>query len=417
MAPAGEYDGGQPVNPPDKAGQDITLVDIPKLIGIGYFDATAKGMQEAAAELGNVTVINDGPDRSQHRRADHLHRQLHHPGRRWHPVRRQRPGRHRPGAGEGPRAGIHVVGYDANSDARCARVVRQPGRVQRHRQGHDRQHRCRAGRGCAPSASSPAPSPRPTRRAGLPRCRRTQRKMLPEHEVARNCRGPGRQHPVLQPGDRRSSTSMAITSGSVRHDQRGDPGGCRSRDPGRPVRQGRGGRSGDPERHEDPTSRSDCVKSVVLWNPIDLGYAAVYVMRAVVDGKLPPATRRRSWPSRRRSRSSTAAKCCSARRSSTTKTTSTTSTSSQYRGDAPRESPAGSKTAGCPLRRPAASSGAVGERAVAAGLLGERARGERRRGGASVSAVGRRPVAAGSGGIGHGHYCAGLGRSTVPNPT
>ena len=37
-----EYDGGQPVNPPDLAGQDITLVDVPKLIGIGYFDATTR---------------------------------------------------------------------------------------------------------------------------------------------------------------------------------------------------------------------------------------------------------------------------------------------------------------------------------------------------------------------------------------
>ena len=58
---APEYDGAQPVDAPDLAGQDITLVDIPKLIGIGYFNATALGMQEAADELGNVTVINDGP--------------------------------------------------------------------------------------------------------------------------------------------------------------------------------------------------------------------------------------------------------------------------------------------------------------------------------------------------------------------
>ncbi len=48
-------------DPPDLAGQPITIVDIPKLIGIGYFNATAQGMQEAAAELGNVEVINDGP--------------------------------------------------------------------------------------------------------------------------------------------------------------------------------------------------------------------------------------------------------------------------------------------------------------------------------------------------------------------
>ena len=35
-----------------------------------------------------------------------------------------------------------------------------------------------------------------------------------------------------------------------------------------------------------PFVASDCVKSVVLWNPVDLGYAAVYVTRAVVDGNL-----------------------------------------------------------------------------------------------------------------------------------
>lgn len=60
-ADAGEYDGGTVVNPVAEPGADITLVDIPKLIGIGYFNATAQGTQEAAAELGNVTVINDGP--------------------------------------------------------------------------------------------------------------------------------------------------------------------------------------------------------------------------------------------------------------------------------------------------------------------------------------------------------------------
>ncbi len=61
-----EYDGGQPVNPPHLAGKEITLVDVPKLIGIGYFAATTKGQQEAAEELGNVKVTTDAPHRSQH---------------------------------------------------------------------------------------------------------------------------------------------------------------------------------------------------------------------------------------------------------------------------------------------------------------------------------------------------------------
>jgi ABC-type sugar transport system substrate-binding protein len=37
-----------------------------------------------------------------------------------------------------------------------------------------------------------------------------------------------------------------------------------------------------------PFVNDGCVQSVVLWNPVDLGYAAVYVMRAIVDGELKP---------------------------------------------------------------------------------------------------------------------------------
>jgi hypothetical protein len=37
-----------------------------------------------------------------------------------------------------------------------------------------------------------------------------------------------------------------------------------------------------------PFTENGCVESTVLWNPVDLGYAATYVMRAVVDGELTP---------------------------------------------------------------------------------------------------------------------------------
>ena len=37
-----------------------------------------------------------------------------------------------------------------------------------------------------------------------------------------------------------------------------------------------------------PFVNDGCVKSVVLWNPVDLGYAATYVMRAIVDGEFAP---------------------------------------------------------------------------------------------------------------------------------
>lgn len=56
-----EYNGGSVVNPPDLTGQTIRVVDIPKLIGVGYFNAARIGMEEAAAELGNYEYTQDGP--------------------------------------------------------------------------------------------------------------------------------------------------------------------------------------------------------------------------------------------------------------------------------------------------------------------------------------------------------------------
>ena len=61
------YDGGQPTGAPDHAGKAITIVDVPKLIGIGYFNATSKGIQDAAKELGNVKATHRRPDRGQDR--------------------------------------------------------------------------------------------------------------------------------------------------------------------------------------------------------------------------------------------------------------------------------------------------------------------------------------------------------------
>ena len=46
---------------PSKAGRPISIKDVPKLIGVQFYAATIRGMQQAAHELGNVTVQTDAP--------------------------------------------------------------------------------------------------------------------------------------------------------------------------------------------------------------------------------------------------------------------------------------------------------------------------------------------------------------------
>ena len=56
-----DWKAGVPTNPKDLKGKELVIYDVPKLIGIDYFAATTQGMQDAAKELGNVKVTTDAP--------------------------------------------------------------------------------------------------------------------------------------------------------------------------------------------------------------------------------------------------------------------------------------------------------------------------------------------------------------------
>lgn len=58
-AAATAYNGGTPAGASDKG--DLRVVDVPQLVGIGYFNATTAGVAEAAKELGTVDATTDGP--------------------------------------------------------------------------------------------------------------------------------------------------------------------------------------------------------------------------------------------------------------------------------------------------------------------------------------------------------------------
>src|SRR5580700_602859 len=114
------YDGGQPTNPKDLKGKKVVLADVPKLIGIGYFNATAKGIAEGCADLTKsglpTEVTTDGPtvgdiqkqiefiDNAVSRGVDGIFFASNDPVA-ISPVLRK-----------ALKAGMHVIGYDAESD-------------------------------------------------------------------------------------------------------------------------------------------------------------------------------------------------------------------------------------------------------------------------------------------------------------
>ena len=147
---------------------------MPKLIGIGYFNATTKGMQDAAKELGNVTVTTDGPTKANIDEQITFIDNYITRGVNGILFAANDPVAIAPVLKKALGKGIHVVGYDANStpDARewfvnqaefngigKALVDQMASEI-----GED-----------GLSRSSPRPSPRPTRRAGSPRCRPIRR--------------------------------------------------------------------------------------------------------------------------------------------------------------------------------------------------------------------------------------------------
>ena len=118
-APAGEakpYDGGSPTGAPNRKGKTITVVDVPKLVGIGYFSATTKGILDAAAEMGSMNAKTDGPSEAniddQITLIDNYITQ----GVDGVLFAANDPGAIAPVLKKALSKGINVVGYDANSD-------------------------------------------------------------------------------------------------------------------------------------------------------------------------------------------------------------------------------------------------------------------------------------------------------------
>lgn len=296
------YDGGQPTNPPDLAGKPIVLVDVPKLVGIGYFAATTLGQAQAAEELGNVTVTTDAPTEAniddQIAVIDNYITQ----GVNGILFAANDPVAIAPVLKRALEAGIHVVGYDANSEPSAREwFVNQAEFNGIGKALIDSMVAEIGDSGSFAIVTSTFTTPNQAR--WIAEMQAYQEKCYPNMTWLETVEA--QEDNVLSFNQATTlinkygeeldgifgMTSVATPASAEAVVQAGlcavDAANAAAPDAESAVAVV-GLATPNAMKPYVTGDNAGCVKSVVLWNPVDLGYAAVYVMRAVVDGTLKP---------------------------------------------------------------------------------------------------------------------------------
>jgi rhamnose transport system substrate-binding protein len=280
------YDGGAPTGAPDRSGKKITAVDVPKLIGIGYFNATSKGMQDAAKELGNVTVTTDGPTKANideqitfidnyvTRGVDGILFAANDPVA-IAPVLKKALGK-----------GIDVIGYDANSTPDARQWFVNQAEFNGIGKALIDQMAAEIGEdGAFAIVTSTFTTPNQAR--WIAEMQAYQEKCHPKMKW-------------LETVEAQEDNILSFNQASTLINKYGDElkglfGMTSVATPASAEAVTQAKQCGKiavvglaTPNAMKPYVQADCVKSVVLWNPVDLGYAATYVLRAVADGKLKP---------------------------------------------------------------------------------------------------------------------------------
>lgn len=278
---------GMAKNPPNKAGQPITILDVPKLIGIGYFTATAKGMQEAAAELGNVTVKTDAPTEAKiERQIEFIENDI-----AQAPdaivFAANDPVAIAPVLKKALDQGIHVIGYDAGSqdDAREF-FVNQASFEGIGQALVDEMVKQTGEEADVAIVTSSLTAP-------------NQNRWIDEMKKYAGSKYPKLNFVTTLPSEEDQQLAFKAAQDIMKSypNVKGIFGMSSVAFPGATDAVKQAGNCGkvavvglSTPNQMRPFMKEGCIKSVVLWNPIDLGYATVYAVRALVDGKLTAGT-------------------------------------------------------------------------------------------------------------------------------
>ncbi len=281
-APGGGATGTAPA-----AGEKLRVAVMPKMVGIDYFNACRQGAEEAAKELGDVDLQYDGPTEA---KVDKQVEMLD----TWVTQRVNAiavacddPVAIAPALKKARDAGIAVVTYDADADARAS----------------GRQYfvnQCSADSIAAALTDEMAAQVGPNAKTAIvtssltaPNQNDWMRRML----TYRRAKFPMMQLLTTKPSEEDQQLAFQRTQDILKAfpDVQGIWGLSSVAFPGAAEAVKKAGKSGKVAVVGLSTPRSmaqfvknGTVKTVILWNPVDLGYLAVYVARAVAKGELKP---------------------------------------------------------------------------------------------------------------------------------
>lgn len=283
------YDGGQPTNPKDLKGKKIVLADVPKLIGIGYFAATTKGQAEAAAELTKnglpTEVATDAPTEAAIQKQIEFIDNAISRGVDGILFASNDPVAISPVLRKALKAGIRVVGYDAESQPDAREWFVQQATPDGIAKALIDSMVAEVGKDAdiaIVTSSLTAPN---------------QNEWIAEMKKYIAAQGLKTNIVTILPSEEDQQLAFKATGQIVKAypNVKGIIGLSSVAFPGAADAITQANLIGkiavtglSTPNQMKPFVKSGCVKSVVLWNPVDLGYAAIYAMRAVVDGKIKP---------------------------------------------------------------------------------------------------------------------------------
>ncbi|GEM86571.1 substrate-binding domain-containing protein [Meiothermus granaticius] len=264
-----------------QAGKKITVVMIPKLVGIDYFNATQKGAEEAAKELGNVTLRYVGPTEASAAKQIELIENAIQAKVDVISVAANDPKALAPALQKARDAGIKVVTWDADADSRdvfCNQatftgigealldsMVDQIGKN-------------------GPAAIITSDLTAPNQNSWIAAMKAKIAKEYPNFKIV-DTKAPGE--------DQQKAFQAAQDLMKAYPDLKGIFALSSVAFPGAADAVKQAGKSGkvavvglSTPKQMAPFVKDGTVRDVVLWNPIDLGYLSIYAARAAVDGTL-----------------------------------------------------------------------------------------------------------------------------------